>query len=145
MWMFQGQHHYGGGGIRYPHGHKAGSQHKACNQPFVFGACTRQELHDFVSLVEPELLSIRISVRGRQTFDLFSRMSTRKSLDAQHQGFFYGQTCACTMFGAKNSQERFAFRLSLSCQATPYSSANPCVARLVIRSPLPRNPLKETS
>jgi hypothetical protein len=77
MWMFQGQHHYGGGGIRYPHGHKAGSQHKACNQPFVFGACTRQELHDFVSLVEPELLSIRISVRGRQTFDLFSRMSTR--------------------------------------------------------------------
>jgi len=38
MWMFQGQHHYGGGGIRYPHGHKAGSQHKACNQPFVFGA-----------------------------------------------------------------------------------------------------------
>jgi len=23
-----------------------------------------------------------------QTFDVFSRMSTRKSLDAQHQGFF---------------------------------------------------------
>ena len=81
----------------------------------------------------------------RFRFDFIYRMSTRKSLDAQHQGFFYGQTCACTMFGAKNSQERFAFRLSLSCQATPYRSANPCVARLVIRSPLPRNPLKETS
>ena len=68
----------------------------------------------------------------RFTFDLFSRMSTRKSLDAQHQGFFYGQTCACTMFGAKNSQERFAFSLSLSCQATLYRSANPCGVTTIV-------------
>jgi hypothetical protein len=37
----------------------------------------RMPLQDFVALVEIELSSIRISLRG-QTFDLFSRMSTTK-------------------------------------------------------------------
>jgi len=32
-------------------------------------------------------------------------MSTRKSLDAQHQGFFYARTCACTKVqGMKKDQ-----------------------------------------
>jgi len=48
---------------------------------------------------------------SNQTFDLFSRMSTRKSLDAQHQGFFMriskiryqvGIATLCPTSGTKN-------------------------------------------
>ena len=44
---------------------------------------------------------IRFGSSFRFSFDLFSRMSTRKSLDAQHQGFFYARTCAKKCIGIK--------------------------------------------
>ena len=54
----------------------------------------------------------------RFTFDLFSRMSTRKSLDAQHQGFFYARTCACIkVHGHKKNQKRWRRFKAYHCSA----------------------------
>ena len=36
-----------------------------------------------------EIIEVAANYLSYLNFDLFSRMSTRKSLDAQHQGFFY--------------------------------------------------------
>ena len=41
-----------------------------------------------------EIIEVAANYLSYLNFDLFSRMSTRKSLDAQHQGFFYARTFA---------------------------------------------------
>ena len=38
-----------------------------------------------------EIIEVAANYLSYLNFDLFSRMSTRKSLDAQHQGFFMRQ------------------------------------------------------
>ena len=63
--------------------------------------------------------------------------ATRKSLDAQHQGFFYARTCARTKVqGIKKTTSAVRSKAFVSLFSTHYRSANPCAERLAILPPL---------
>ena len=51
-----------------------------------------------------EIIEVAANYLSYLNFDLFSRMSTRKSLDAKHQGFFIRYIVF--YYGKKNNERR---------------------------------------